>query len=81
LRPRPATCWSVNINNALQTIRGIRAGRCGINGTEGVAEMPIGGYKQSGQGRELGHMGFDEYSEFKNTHVNLAVSSPWLPGA
>jgi acyl-CoA reductase-like NAD-dependent aldehyde dehydrogenase len=41
--------------------------------------MPIGGYKQSGQGRELGQKGFDEYSEFKNIHVNLAVSKPWLP--
>ncbi len=74
-----AVVWSLNINNALQTIRGIRAGRCGINGQEGAAEMPIGGYKQSGQGRELGQKGFDEYSEFKNIHVNLAVSKPWLP--
>lgn len=77
-----ANVWSLNINNALQTIRGIRAGRCWVNGSrEGVAEMPIGGYKQSGQGRELGHKGFDEYSEFKNIYVNLTVSSPWLPPA
>jgi acyl-CoA reductase-like NAD-dependent aldehyde dehydrogenase len=74
-----ANVWSLDINNALQTIRGIRAGRCWVNGSrEGVAEMPIGGYKQSGQGRELGRMGFDEYSEFKNIYVNLAVSKPWL---
>jgi acyl-CoA reductase-like NAD-dependent aldehyde dehydrogenase len=76
-----AVVWSLNINNALQTIRGIRAGRCGINGQEGAAEMPIGGYKQSGQGRELGHKGFDEYSEFKNVHINMRVSPPWLPAA
>ena len=75
-----AMVWSLNINNALQTVRGIRAGRCWINGTrEGVVEMPIGGYKQSGQGRELGHKGFDEYSEFKNVYVNLSVSEPWPP--
>jgi acyl-CoA reductase-like NAD-dependent aldehyde dehydrogenase len=72
--------WSLNINNAIQTIRGIRAGRCWVNGTrEGVAEMPVGGYKQSGQGRELGLKGFDEYSEFKNIYVNLGVSEPWGP--
>lgn len=77
-----ANVWSLNINNALQTIRRIRAGRCWINGSrEGAAEMPIGGYKQSGQGRELGHKGFDEYSEFKNIYVNLQVSPPWLPAA
>jgi len=72
--------WSRDINNALQTIRAIRAGRCWVNGTrEGVVEMPIGGYKQSGQGRELGFKGFDEYSEFKNIYVNLTVSEPWAP--
>ena len=77
-----ASVWSLNINDAIQAIRGIRAGRCWINGgREGVAEMPVGGYKQSGQGRELGQRGFDEYSEFKNVYVNLAVSKPWLPAA
>jgi len=77
-----AMVWSLNINNAIQTVRGIRAGRCWVNGTrEGVVEMPIGGYKQSGQGRELGHKGFDEYSEFKNIYVNLTVSEPWPPAS
>ena len=75
-----AMVWSRDINNAIQTIRAIRAGRCWVNGTrEGVVEMPIGGYKQSGQGRELGHKGFEEYSEFKNIYVNLGVSEPWGP--
>ena len=41
--------------------------------------MPIGGYKQSGQGRELGHKGFEEYSEYKNIYVNFGVSEPWAP--
>jgi len=72
--------WSLDINNALQTILGIRAGRFWVNGTrEGLVEMPIGGYKQSGQGRELGHKGFEEYSEYKNIYVNLGVSEPWGP--
>ena len=76
-----ANVWSLNINNAIQTMRAIRAGRCWINGSrEGVAEMPIGGYKQSGQGRELGAKGFDEYSEFKNIYVNLTTSTPWVQG-
>jgi len=75
-----AMVWSLDINNALQTIRGVRAGRCWVNGTrEGLVEMPIGGYKQSGQGRELGHKGFEEYSEYKNVYVNLGVSERWAP--
>src|SRR6185312_7971785 len=75
-----AMVWSRDINTALQAIRGIRAGRCWVNGTrEGLAELPVGGYKQSGQGRELGHKGFEEYSEYKNIYVNLGVSEPWAP--
>jgi len=72
--------WSRDISKALKTIRSIRAGRCWVNGTrEGFAEMPIGGYKQSGQGRELGRRGFDEYSELKTIWVNLGVAQPWAP--
>ncbi len=60
-----ASVWSSNFSNALQTIRKVRAGRCWINGViDGAPEMPIGGYKKSGIGRELGRYGFDEYSEF-----------------
>jgi acyl-CoA reductase-like NAD-dependent aldehyde dehydrogenase len=72
--------WSRDISKALKTIRQIRAGRCWVNGTrEGFAEMPIGGYRQSGQGRELGRRGFDEYSELKTIWVNLGVAEPWPP--
>jgi acyl-CoA reductase-like NAD-dependent aldehyde dehydrogenase len=72
--------WSRDISKALKTIRSIRAGRCWVNGTrEGFAEMPIGGYRQSGQGRELGRRGFDEYSEMKTIWVNLGVADPWAP--
>jgi aldehyde dehydrogenase (NAD+) len=45
----------------------IRAGTIGING--GVwysADVPFGGYKQSGTGREMGVAGFEEYLEIKS---------------
>jgi acyl-CoA reductase-like NAD-dependent aldehyde dehydrogenase len=67
-----ACVWSSNITTALQAIRRIKAGRTWINGMgDSTAQMPIGGYKQSGVGRELGVHGFDEYSELKNVHVTL----------
>ena len=53
-----AGVWTHDIGRALRTIRGIRAGRTWINGfAEGGPEMPIGGYKQSGTGREIGQNG------------------------
>ncbi len=51
------------------------AGRCWINSViDGTPELPIGGYKKSGLGRELGRYGFDEYSQFKGVHVTLGPS-------
>ncbi|MBB3455051.1 acyl-CoA reductase-like NAD-dependent aldehyde dehydrogenase [Rhizobium sp. BK313] len=67
-----ACVWTNNLSTGLQAIRRIKAGRTWINGMgDGTPQMPIGGYKQSGIGRELGRHGFDEYSELKNIHVTL----------
>ena len=68
--------WTRDLGLALRTVRGIRAGRTWINGFgEGGPEMPIGGYKQSGNGREIGQNGFDEYTEFKSVFVVLPQSA------
>lgn len=76
-----ASVWSTNLENAMQTIRRVRAGRCWINSViDGSAELPIGGYKKSGLGRELGRYGFDEYSQFKGIHVTLGRPAPWFAG-
>lgn len=74
-----ASVWSRDITQAIQTIRQVRAGRTWINGTGGGApELGIGGYKQSGIGRELGRYGFDEYSSFKSVHINMDQGQPWV---
>jgi acyl-CoA reductase-like NAD-dependent aldehyde dehydrogenase len=74
-----ASVWTRSLENGLQTIRRIRAGRCWINGViDGTPAMPIGGYKKSGLGRELGRYGFDEYSEFKSIVMNLGAPPPWF---
>jgi acyl-CoA reductase-like NAD-dependent aldehyde dehydrogenase len=73
-----ASVWSENIGKAFRTIRGIRAGRCWINNVlDGAPELPIGGYKQSGNGRETGRLGFDEYSEFKTILMSLGRPASW----
>jgi acyl-CoA reductase-like NAD-dependent aldehyde dehydrogenase len=76
-----ATVWSQNLENAMQTIRRVRAGRCWVNSViDGTPELPIGGYKKSGLGRELGRYGFDEYSQFKGIHVTLGRPARWFNG-
>ena len=41
-----------------------------INGGVWYApDVPFGGYKQSGAGRELGRAGLEDYSQLKHIHV------------
>jgi len=46
--------------------RSIEAGTVEINNAKGGADLPFGGYKQSGLGREWGDFGIDEFLEVKS---------------
>ena len=43
----------------------IRAGNINVNGQSGDLNTPFGGYKQSGNGREWGAHGIEDYLEVK----------------
>ena len=61
-------------------MRGVRAGRTWINTTiTGGPELPIGGFKHSGNGRETGVYGVEEYTELKSVHIALGARTPWVP--
>ncbi len=57
--------YSRDIDRARVTARKIRAGRIFINNPWFDFEAPFGGYKQSGNGRELGEHGMCEFLEVK----------------
>ena len=46
----------------------MRTGMVHINGASLDSAAPFGGYKQSGNGREWGHHGFDEFLELKSVY-------------
>jgi aldehyde dehydrogenase (NAD+) len=56
---------SGNIERARQVSRRIRAGNVNLNGSPNERAAPFGGYKQSGNGREWGRFGVEEYLEAK----------------
>ena len=67
-----AAVWTRDIKKALRTAQAIRAGVVWINDTQSApTEMPWGGYKQSGVGRELGKDGVEDFLERKSVYLNL----------
>jgi aldehyde dehydrogenase (NAD+) len=56
---------SSDINHARKVASRIRAGNVHINGASGGFDVPFGGFKQSGNGREWGSHGFTDFLEIK----------------
>ena len=57
--------YSGDINHARKVARRLRAGNIHLNGAGVDATAPFGGYKQSGNGREWGTLGVEEFLETK----------------
>ncbi|CAI3922174.1 Acyl-CoA reductase or other NAD-dependent aldehyde dehydrogenase (AdhE) (PDB:1A4S) [Commensalibacter communis] len=63
---------SKDISRAHRIIHQIKAGICWINTWgESPAEMPVGGYKQSGVGRENGISTLEHYTRVKSIQVEM----------
>jgi len=57
--------WSGNEERAMRVARALRTGQVSINGGAFNISAPFGGYKLSGNGRELGIHGLEEFLEIK----------------
>jgi aldehyde dehydrogenase (NAD+) len=57
--------WSGDTERARKVARELRAGNVNINGVPNERAAPFGGYKQSGNGREWGKFGLEEFLEVK----------------
>jgi aldehyde dehydrogenase (NAD+)/betaine-aldehyde dehydrogenase len=68
-----AAVWTRDLNTALKMAKGLQAGTVWVNAyhSAGLPNMPYGGYKQSGIGRELGRQGLEEYMETKAIQIKL----------
>lgn len=68
--------WTKNIDTALRVSRRLRSGTVWINTTiDGSPQLPGGGVKLSGYGREMGQVGFDEFTEIKTIQIRSGKRS------
>ncbi|PZQ48431.1 MAG: sorbosone dehydrogenase [Rhodovulum sulfidophilum] len=75
-----AGVWSENVHTCLAFARAARAGTVWTNTwMDGFPELPFGGVKESGQGRELGHHGIEEFLEVKTVQMRIGrTRAPWV---
>ncbi|MBO6755065.1 MAG: betaine-aldehyde dehydrogenase [Roseibium sp.] len=74
-----AGVFTRDIQRAHRVIDAVKAGTCWIN-TYNLTpiEMPFGGYKKSGIGRENGHAAIEHYSQIKSVYVEMGgVEAPF----
>jgi len=68
-----AAVWTKDLSKAHRIATRLRAGTVWINCHNIFdAALPVGGYKQSGWGREMGHAALDLYTEVKSVCAKLA---------
>jgi acyl-CoA reductase-like NAD-dependent aldehyde dehydrogenase len=61
--------WSKDVERAKRVARRLRTGQVDVNGGRFNPLAPFGGYKRSGNGRELGRYGLEEYLEVKSLQL------------
>jgi betaine-aldehyde dehydrogenase len=73
-----ASVWSRDFDTAVSIARRIRAGTVWTNTfMDGAAELPFGGFRQSGIGRELGRNAAADYTEEKTLHLHCGPRTAW----
>ncbi len=65
-RTAEGSVWTEDHERGLDIARRIRTGTIGVNGYGMDMNAPIGGFKGSGIGREMGPEGLASYIEYKS---------------
>ena len=64
--------WSQGLERVQRVTRGLKSGTVYVNTQiDGAVQLPFGGYKASGFGREMGRLGLEEFTQTKAvmTHI------------
>jgi betaine-aldehyde dehydrogenase len=75
-----ASVWTLNVQKAMRMAKAIQAGAVWVNDHIPIAsEMPHGGFKQSGIGKDLSHYALEEYTVVKHVVFDITGDQrkPW----
>ncbi|MGH2375502.1 MAG: aldehyde dehydrogenase family protein, partial [bacterium] len=64
--------YTQDLRRAIRVAEALEYGMVGVNDSTGYThEIPFGGFKESGMGREGGHQGIEEYMEVKSISIGM----------
>ncbi len=70
--------WTTNVDRAIRLGRALKSGTVWINtANDGAPQLPFGGYKDSGNAREKGRLGLEEYLISKTFHIHVGARIPF----
>jgi acyl-CoA reductase-like NAD-dependent aldehyde dehydrogenase len=68
--------WSRGLETAMRVSRALRSGTVWVNTViDGAPQLPFGGYKASGFGREMGNAGLEEFTQAKTILLHTGPRS------
>jgi acyl-CoA reductase-like NAD-dependent aldehyde dehydrogenase len=70
-----ASIWTTDLGRTMRLTQDLDFGTVWVNQQIfTTSEMPFGGFRESGYGKELSEHGLDEYSQYKHVMVKPTVT-------